>query len=166
MGRALGSDDLEDLVQEVFLRTFTALPTLRDPTAIRSFVIGVTLRVAATERRRRRSRCWLQLTSTGELPETGPAPETHEPREAIARLSAILDSFSPESYRAIELRYLEGKELTEVARAIDVSLATVKRRLARASARLRSVVKREPALAGYLGPRLAAGWEGSLVSVS
>jgi len=37
-----------------------------------------------------------------------------------------------------------------VAEAIDVSLATAKRHLARASARLHAIVRREPILAGYL----------------
>jgi RNA polymerase sigma-70 factor (ECF subfamily) len=150
MSRAVGEHDVDDQVQEVFLRLFQVLPNLRDPAALRSFIIGITLRVAGTERRRRRDRCWLQLTPSGELPEPAPSPDAQDPRDAMARLSAILDTFAPENYRVIELRYVEGKELTEVARAIDVSLATAKRHLARVSARLRAVVKREPVLAGYL----------------
>jgi RNA polymerase sigma-70 factor (ECF subfamily) len=153
MSRAIGGQDIEDHVQEVFLRLFQVLPDLRDPSALRSFIIGITLRVAGTELRRRRGRYWLQLTPSGDLPEPISPPEPDEPREAVARLSAILGNFTPESYRVIELRYVEGKELTEVAQAIDVSLATAKRQLARASARLRAIVQREPALAGYLhGP--------------
>ncbi len=152
MSRSLGGQDVDDHVQEVFLRLFKYLPDLRDPSALRSFLIGIALRVAGTELRRRRCRYWLQLTTSGELPE--PASNTDvdadEPREAVARLSAILEKFTPESYRVIELRYVEGKELTEVAEAIDVSLATAKRHLARASARLHAIVQREPVLAGYL----------------
>ena len=158
MSRTIGDHDLDDQVQEVFLRLFQVLPNLRDPSALRSFIIGITLRVAGTERRRRRDRCWLQLTPSGELPEPMITPDPQDPRDALARLSAILDSFAPENYRVIELRYVEGKELTEVARAIDVSLATAKRHLARVSARLRAVVKREPVLAGYLyGVRASRG---------
>jgi RNA polymerase sigma-70 factor (ECF subfamily) len=152
MSRSLGGQDVDDHVQEVFLRLFKYLPDLRDPTALRSFLIGIALRVAGTELRRRRCRYWLQLTASGDLPEPHHAVDDNadEPREAVARLSAILENFTPESYRVIELRYVEGKELTEVAEAIDVSLATAKRHLARASARLHAIVQREPTLAGYL----------------
>ena len=150
MNQSIGGQDVDDHVQEVFLRLFQVLPDLRDPGALRSFIIGIALRVAGTELRRRRGRYWLQLTASGDLPEPSSLPSADEPREAVARLSAILGNFAPESYRVIELRYVEGKELAEVAEAIDVSLATAKRHLARASARLHAIVQREPSLAGYL----------------
>ena len=156
MNRSIGGQDVDDHVQEVFLRLFQVLPDLRDPGALRSFIIGIALRVAGTELRRRRGRYWLQLTASGDLPEPCTPPSADEPREAVARLSAILGSFAPESYRVIELRYVEGKELTEVAEAIDVSLATAKRHLARASARLHAIVQRDPSLAGYLQGASAA----------
>ena len=43
-----------------------------------------------------------------------------------------------------------------MAEAIDVSLATAKRHLARASARLHAIVRRDPSLAGYLQGASAA----------
>jgi RNA polymerase sigma-70 factor (ECF subfamily) len=150
MSRSLGGQDVDDHVQEVFLSLFQVLPDLRDPSALRSFIIGITLHVVGTELRRRRGRYWLQLTASGDLPEPSVQPDSEPPREAVARLAAILDGFAPETSRVIALRYVEGKELTEVAEAIDVSLATAKRHLARASARLHAIVRREPILAGYL----------------
>jgi RNA polymerase sigma-70 factor (ECF subfamily) len=150
MSRSLGGQDVDDHVQEVFLSLFQVLPDLRDPSALRSFIIGITLHVVGTELRRRRGRYWLQLTPSGELPEPSAQPDVDPPREAVARLAAILETFTPETYRVIALRYVEGKELTEVAEAIDVSLATAKRHLSRATGRLHAIVKREPILAGYL----------------
>jgi RNA polymerase sigma-70 factor (ECF subfamily) len=167
MSRSLGPHDVDDHVQEVFLRLFNVLPDLRDPAALRSFLIGIALRVAGTELRRRRSRCWLRLTASGDLPEPDSAPHSgaDERREAVARLSAILESFGPESYRVIELRYVEGKELAEVAEAIDVSLATAKRHLARASARLHAIVRHEPSLADYVCATSLRGSHGERASV-
>src|SRR5262245_26767331 len=51
-------NDVEDQVQEVFLRFFQQVDTLRDPSALRSFLVGITIRVAGTELRRRRVRRW------------------------------------------------------------------------------------------------------------
>jgi len=48
--------DIDDCVQEVFVRLHGRLPYLRDHTALSSFIIGITLRVAGTELRRRRAR--------------------------------------------------------------------------------------------------------------
>jgi len=151
VGRSIGGQDAEDHVQEVFLRLFEYLPQLRDPTALRSFLIGITLRVAGTELRRRRCRWWLSLTPTGELPDPRPsADDGSDMREVLGGLLRVIGNLSPYSSRVFELRYIEEKELAEVARTMDISLATAKRHLARASARVFAMAEREPALAGFL----------------
>ena len=48
------------------------------------------------------------------------------------------------------LRHFEGYELTEVAAALEVSLATVKRRLASAQERFDAMASRDPLLKTYL----------------
>ena len=56
MRRLLGPDrDIEDLSQEVFLRFFAAVPRLREPEAVRSFLFGICVRVTRRERRARRT---------------------------------------------------------------------------------------------------------------
>jgi RNA polymerase sigma-70 factor, ECF subfamily len=151
LGRSVGGPDVEDHVQEVFLRLFEYLSELRDPGALRSFIIGITLRVAGTELRRRRCRWWLTLTPAGELPEPPTRDDGGDAREVAARLAAILDRLSPESSRVFRLRFIEGKELTDVAKAMGFSLATAKRHLARVSARVHTMAKNEPALHEYMG---------------
>ncbi len=151
MGRSVGGQDVDDLVQEVFLRLFEFLPQLRDPAALRSFLIGITLRVAGTELRRRRCRWWLTLTATGELPEpTCRSDDGSDAREVLSRLLAILAKLSPHSSRVFELRFIEDKELTDVAAAMNISLATAKRHLSRASSRVCAMAEREPVLAGFI----------------
>src|SRR5262245_14128046 len=68
--RRLGrSTELEDALQDVFLRLFRDLDSLRKPKALRSFIIGITLHVATSELRKRRARRWLLLSEDGKLPE-------------------------------------------------------------------------------------------------
>lgn len=151
LGQSVGGQDVEDHVQEVFVRLFEYISQLRDPGALRSFIIGITLRVAGTELRRRRSRWWLRLTPTGELPEPGVmAQGDSEAREVLSRLLVVLGKLTPQSCRVFELRFIEEKELSEVAEAMNISVATAKRYLARVSARVLAMAEREPALAGYL----------------
>jgi RNA polymerase sigma-70 factor (ECF subfamily) len=54
------------------------------------------------------------------------------------RLVAVLSSLPVDQQMAVELRYGEGLKLEEVAEALGVSLATVKRYLAAAEERLRA----------------------------
>ena len=52
-GIALMQGDIEDLTQEIFLRVFVRLPVLRDPSALRAFVLSVAMNVLKWELRRR-----------------------------------------------------------------------------------------------------------------
>jgi RNA polymerase sigma-70 factor (ECF subfamily) len=142
--------DLDDQVQEVFARCFRFLPRLRDPAALRSFLIGIALRLAAMERRRRAIRWWERLTDTGELPEPIFLDDTFEDREVAGMTRALLGQLQPQSCKALELRFVHEQELSEVARNLGVSLATAKRHLSRASARVRALVRSEPAVAEYV----------------
>ncbi len=149
---AVGSD-VDDLTQDVFLHLFRRIGTLRDPSALRSFVVGITIRVARSELRRRRVRRWLRLTDDGELPDEPFAGDDLEAREALRRLQAILDRMDDDARLAFVLRYVQGLELTEVASATGTSLATVKRRLAHVHERIAVHARGDASLAPFLAAR-------------
>ncbi|HZU81672.1 MAG TPA: sigma-70 family RNA polymerase sigma factor [Polyangiaceae bacterium] len=133
------ADEVDDHVQEVFARCFEHLGRLRDPSSLRSFIIGITLRLVGTERRRRRVRRIERLTATGELPEPLPPDDGVETRHTIWRTREMLGKLKPESSRVLELRFVQEHKLSEVAEQMGVSVATAKRQLARASARVRAL---------------------------
>ncbi|MES1205494.1 MAG: RNA polymerase sigma factor [Pseudomonadota bacterium] len=143
--------DEDDLCQEVFLRFFQRVPGLRDPDAIRGFLFAVCLRVSRKELRRRWLRRWLRLTEDGTLPESGAAgevdPAAVEARDAVNRYYAILDHIGGEARTMFVTRYIEGLELTEVARLYGLSVSTTQRRLGRVSKRVDAMVRRDPLLA-------------------
>ncbi|WP_437970627.1 sigma-70 family RNA polymerase sigma factor [Sorangium sp. So ce260] len=149
--RTLGpGDEVDDHVQDTFLRFFRVAKDLRDPSLLSSFIVGIAVRVARAELRRRRLRRWLQLSSSGELPEVGGAHQDPQGRAALVRLYRILDQVDDRSRTLFVLRFIEGLELTEIAAALGCSLATTKRHLARASHRILTAAQRDPALSDYL----------------
>src|SRR6266545_2342563 len=150
--RSIGpGSEVEDQVQEVFLRFYRNRTLLRDPAALRSFLFGITLRVAASELRSRRVRSWLRLTRDGVLDDQE-APRTDpDAREAVRRLYAILDRLDANGRMAFVLHYVDGWELTEVAEAFGISLATIKRRLARVAVRVFASAQADTLLVQYLG---------------
>jgi len=149
---AVGAD-VDDLTQDVFLHLFRRIDGLRDPNALRSFVVGITIRVARSELRRRRVRRWLRLTDSGELPEAAAVSDDHAAREALRRLYAILDKMDDEARLAFVLRYVQGLELTEVATALGISLATTKRRIAHVHERIAIHARGDACLAPFLDGR-------------
>ena len=152
--RALGpSGEADDLTQDVFLRTFTRLSTLRDKEALRSFIYSVALRLLKWELRRRRVRRILRLAPTGRLPDLPVRPADSEARQILTRLYVLLDQISPNERTAFVLRHMEGFKLEEVAEHMDLSLATVKRLLGRAAERVSALVEGDRELSSYARER-------------
>jgi RNA polymerase sigma-70 factor (ECF subfamily) len=148
--RSLGAQDVEDHVQEVFLRFFRKPGELRDPGALRCFLIGIAMRVAGTELRKRRVRRFLMLTPSGEVQGPSTPPLDAEAREAVVRLYAILERLDADSRLLFTMRHVEALELTELAEVFRVSLATLKRRLARVSDKVFLAAGRDAILMDYL----------------
>jgi RNA polymerase sigma-70 factor, ECF subfamily len=148
--RSVGPDgDVDDLMQEVFVGFFRNVGGLRDPAALKPFLIGIALRTARAALRKRRVRRWLRLTPTGEPPEVEATTADPRTREALRRLFVVLDELAARDRLAFVLRHGEEYELTEVASALACSLATVKRCLARAEAHVLARARVDVLLAPY-----------------
>jgi RNA polymerase sigma-70 factor, ECF subfamily len=147
--RAFGPEhEVDDLVQEVFLTLFKRVHTLREPQAVKAFVISIAAHTIRYELRRRTALRWLRF---GDLPDAPAAGSDLDAREAVARLYRILERQGSQDRTVFVLRYLEGLELIEVSQALGVSLATTKRRAARAWRRVVASASRDDALIAYVG---------------
>ncbi len=147
--RTFGPDqEVEDLVQEVFFGFFRNVGDMQKAEALRPFLVSIAVRTAITEIRKRKVRSFLRLTSDGEVPET--ASDEDEGREALRQLYKLLDGCSASDRLAFVLRHIEGLPLEAVARALDCSLATTKRKLAHVNQRIVALAKRDPLLSEYV----------------
>jgi RNA polymerase sigma-70 factor (ECF subfamily) len=147
VSRALGPEaEVEDVTQEIFYRLFTRIRSLRKPEALRSFVVSFALRIVKWELRRRRARRWLTLSETGEVPDDQLLFVTADTRYVLRRLYRLLDQLATRDRLVLVLRHVEGMTLEEIAEALGISLATVKRSLKHASERLSSLVDSDMAL--------------------
>lgn len=134
--RLLGNRaDMMDVLQDVFLEAFSELPTLRDPSALRPWLVRRTVNKVHKRFRRRKLRRVLGLDrGADELtlfalqsPDCSP-----EDRLELARISEVLASLPARQRVAWVLHRVEGETLPAVADATDTSLATVKRDIAAA----------------------------------
>jgi RNA polymerase sigma-70 factor (ECF subfamily) len=137
-------------LQDVFIRFFQSVATLREPAALRAFLIGIAVKVAMTELRRRRVRRWVSLFNSDTPPDLPAPSRDDDAREALARLYRVLDRVDPQTRLLFSLRHIEGMELKDVATALDVSLATVKRKLTAADQRVHTLALKDERLAEYL----------------
>jgi RNA polymerase sigma-70 factor (ECF subfamily) len=134
--RLLGRDDeIDDVVQEVFVVATRGLRKLREAGAIKGWLATVAVRHATRRLRRRRLRGFLGLDSATENDIAASSSDPAD-RVLLARVYAVLDEMAANERVAWVLHHVEGESLPEVARLCGCSLATVKRRIAAAKRRV------------------------------
>jgi RNA polymerase sigma-70 factor, ECF subfamily len=131
--RIMGNDsDVDDVVQETFLDGLDALASLKEPMALRGWLATIAVRrVHRLLSRRRRRRVLM-----GIFFNVSPRSSEPEAGAPVFELYEALDGLPADLRIPWTLARLEGFLLHEVAAACAVSLATVKRRLKEAEARL------------------------------
>jgi RNA polymerase sigma-70 factor (ECF subfamily) len=144
--RLLGNhSEAEDAVQDTFVSVLQDLPKLRDPTRLKFWITRVAVHRAHRRFRRRRLLRALGLHDAAPgaellVPAPGCGPE--EVLELV-KLSQLLAELPDLERAAWVLRHVDGHRLEEVAALCACSLATAKRRVARAQASLRHVIELE-----------------------
>jgi RNA polymerase sigma-70 factor, ECF subfamily len=154
--RTLGDDtDLDILIQEVFTKAFQNIHTLKHPAQVRSWLAAIAVHTARDTIKHRRRHRRLLFFEPSALPEPLPVTDDTGDREAVRAVYRLLDKLGVDARIAFTLRYIQEMELTEVAEACGVSLATVKRRLARAKRQFYASAKADPALREWVARRVA-----------
>ncbi|MBX3125127.1 MAG: sigma-70 family RNA polymerase sigma factor [Polyangiaceae bacterium] len=148
--RVLGpSSDLDDLVQEVFIRALARVDQLRDE-GVGRWLGAFAVNVAREALRKKRRWRWLVSVAPEDAAESrghGAAPDV---MAAMRSLYRLLDRMEPDDRVVFTLRAIEGLELLEVAALADMSLSTVKRRFKRAESWLFAHAARDVLLSDWV----------------
>jgi RNA polymerase sigma-70 factor, ECF subfamily len=149
--RLLGPDpEIEDLVHEVFVAAFVSIEQLREPHAFRSWLVSIAVRKARKLIARRKRWSFIRSVAPGELPEQEATTSSADVSEALRSTYRILAQLPVDDRIAFALRQVDGMELTAVAEATDVSLATAKRRIGRARRRFVQLARKHEVLAPWV----------------
>ena len=149
--RMLGPDaELDDVVQDVFVAAITSIGNLREPTLLKSWLLGIAVGKVRDHLRTRWRRRWLSFLPTEELPERA-VPGSESQVDVVQEVCSILDRLPPEERIALLLHRLEGLSLEEAAKTCNMSVSTFKRRVARAEAKFILRAKYHPALTEWRG---------------
>jgi RNA polymerase sigma-70 factor (ECF subfamily) len=151
---AVGFDpEVPDLMHEAFARALEGIRSLQEPWALRGW-IGSVARFTALGflRGRRIRRRWLSTSSSDEVPEPAAVLASPEVSRTLAHTYAVLDALPTDESTAFSLRVIEGMALTQIAEVAGVSLATVKRRIARAQRLFWQRARRDPMLREHAPP--------------
>lgn len=147
-------EDLNDLSQEVFIRVFRGIHSLKSPHAFKSWVNQIVVNIFYDELRKRPKQAKnFSLDQAFEHEEFGQELQ----RQIIDTSSVPDDVFSntelknilqnaisqlPEQYRTvIVLRELQGLQYDEMAELLNCAIGTIKSRLSRAREKLQDIIR-------------------------
>lgn len=154
LARMLGADlEVQDLTQEVFVTALSSLDKLKSPKLLKSWLFGIAVFTARNRIRKRERWRFLSFLPSTELPEKAVYGVQEEASEALRATYRVLELLPVDERLAFSLRFIAGMELTEVAFACNVSLATIKRRLRKAQDRFTEYAAEEPALSDWVEER-------------
>jgi RNA polymerase sigma-70 factor (ECF subfamily) len=128
-------DRVDDLMQDVWIAVWQALPRLNDTATLKSYIARITQNICVTHVRRALVRKTEPLSDT--LPHLAPAPD-----EAMAhalRLGRLVEAVRnlPENLKAVACLYLEDMPIKDIAIALGISESNTSVRLHRAKSAIR-----------------------------
>jgi RNA polymerase sigma-70 factor (ECF subfamily) len=142
--------EVEDIVQEVFLKAFTKLSTFRGDSPFEHWLMRLAVRTCydfLREHQRNREQIlseiteeeskWLERVASGD----GPA-DPHQAAAARQVIHRLLEQLSPESRLIIQLLEIEEKTLKEIAQLTGWSIPMIKVRAFRARASMRKTLEK------------------------
>jgi RNA polymerase sigma factor (sigma-70 family) len=141
--------DAEDVVQEAWLHAFLELGQLRAHDRFVAWLLGIVVNLAKSRLRSAREtpvEDWAggRAVSGFVWMEAEPSPEARqEAREVHDRIWSALQALPEEQQETVQLHYVDGLRVWEIAALVGVPAGTVKARLHRARGRLRRALATE-----------------------
>lgn len=140
--------EVEDVAQDVFTVIHRQLPGFRGDSAVKTWVCGITLRVARSHLRLARVR----RVFLGAPPVEPSRPATQHDsallNERVQQLQRALDELPEEQRRVFVLYELEDLSMEEIARLIGCTEKTAYTRLYAARAKIEKSLRRKALLGG------------------
>jgi RNA polymerase sigma factor (sigma-70 family) len=132
--------DVEDTIQEAFVKAWRALPGFRVGAPFRPWLCRIVANEAKNRARSARRRDALALrSSAASVRDEPPSPEAIAlEREEAEALVGAMNTLRPDDREVIAYRWLLELSEAEMAEALDVPVGTVKSRLSRAMTKLRT----------------------------
>jgi RNA polymerase sigma-70 factor (ECF subfamily) len=138
------------LLHEVFVQALRSIQSVQDGTRLKAWLTTIAVYTARGCIRKRQRFRWLGYRDPAQLPPIEGANADPEVLEALRTVYLVLESLPADLRIPFSLRYVDKMELTEVAEACDVSLATIKRRLSKAEQRFVRRARRETSLVPWV----------------
>ena len=131
------ADHADDVLQEVWLAVFRALPRLADPAALAAWLYRIARDKASVQWRGRPPERLLDVSDIVEEP----SQDNEFRQEDAQEIHASLDQLTPEQREVLVLRFLEDMTYEQIAKVTGCPIGTVRSRLYYAKLALRQAIE-------------------------
>ena len=139
--RLLGwPQDVEDVVQDVFLAALGNLKKFRGDCSLATWLTTITLNKCRSRRRKRFLRWRFLRRKESETVATDRAPQTTAEMETLERVRGAVQALPARYREVVVLHYLEEMPVAEVGDVLGISRGAAEVRLHRARARLKTLL--------------------------
>lgn len=149
-GRVLGGyDEVDDLLQDVFLEALRGVHAVREMAALRAWLVRVTVRAALRRRGaalvggRRRAQVFVGIDDAAAEEVVDPRASAHD-LALLRDLGQLMARIPAERSRPWAMRTLDGEPIEDIAVRCGCSRTTVKRRIAEVQGILDAALAERP----------------------
>ena len=143
--RIRSHEDAEDIAQDVFLKAFQKISTVKDPSRCRGWLFSIALNRIRDFQRKKRFRSFFKVEDENIDSQPPPESETDQ-QEALGyvlkrdfwrQIRAMLNKLSKMEREVFLLRFFDHLNINEIAGALKKNESTIKTHLYRALAKFR-----------------------------
>jgi RNA polymerase sigma-70 factor (ECF subfamily) len=132
LGVLRNSADAEDVAQEALLRAYRHFASLRERERFQPWLVRTTWRLAIDRRRSATRREHRELEALAGKPPTPTVEELASEQQLLRRVEEAVDALPEKLRRVVILAAIEGYDMRETAKLLDILEGTVRSRLNRA----------------------------------
>jgi len=142
------TDEADDVVQESFIQAYLKLDTFQNSSQFFTWLYRIAFNNALSRRRRHRN--YLSLDEAHEVSGSEPPDRNEMPdhqmiqHENVQQIREALAMLSEDHRSILVLRELEDTSYEDIAEILEISIGTVRSRLSRARAALKSQLEKIP----------------------
>lgn len=138
----LSETDADDVCQEVFVVVFRRLSEFEHRSSMRTWLYGISVRLALAHRRRAHTKRELPTATPPEVVSPDGPHDKLADREARELLDRALDALDDDKRAVFVLYEVEQLPMNEIARAVECPLQTAYSRLHAAREQVQSFLRR------------------------
>ena len=132
---AKNSDDAQDMLHDIFLKTFTSLSRFSGNSSFSTWLYSITYNYCVDYSRKKNK---TRTKNIDEMPEVSESDDERNEKEILGlkaeRLSNVLNTIGPKEKAILLMKYQDGAQTQDIGTMLELSESAVKMRVKRAKA--------------------------------